>query len=127
MSADEGTIWGYFLSKFGKDYKRFDYDLRVGQGTTPIQSIPENFIRDYQDLTKARIDAVGYNDNLATIFEVKQRASLSAIGQLIGYSQLFRQTFPNFNIEKKVLVCSSITKEYLKLIEAQGIVVIVLP
>ncbi len=126
MSAEEGIIWGNFLAKYGKEYQRFDYDLRVGSGIPPEQDLPFEFKKDYEDLTKKRIDAVGYNDSYATIFEVKQRASFSALGQLLGYRDLFKKSFPLYTVDDLILVCSSISPEDQEIISKKGITILVL-
>lgn len=123
MSAEESIIWGSFLSKFGSFFKRFDYDLRVGEGIQPDQEIPENFRQDYIGLTQKRIDAVGYNDKVATLFEVKVRANLGAIGQLLGYKELFLSSFPSYSVSSLHLVCSSINPDELKVISKTSILV----
>ena len=125
MSAEEGIIWGKFLVAFGSNYLRFDYDLRVGNGITPIENIPTIFKQDYEDLTKKRIDAVGYNNNIATIFEVKQRSGLSAIGQLLGYRDLFIKSFSQFTVNKLILVCGSASPEDQEIIKKNGIGILI--
>jgi hypothetical protein len=127
MSAEEGIIWGKFLASHGKDYDRFDYDLRVGSGISPSGEVPELFQKDYKDLTKKRIDAVGYKNNLATIFEVKQRANFSAIGQLLGYGMLFREDYPTIMIRNLAIVCSFTTPDDYKVISSNKILVFIIP
>jgi hypothetical protein len=126
MSAAESIIWGKFLAKFGKEYQRFDYDLRIGNGITPEQDLPFEFKKDYEDLTKSRIDAVGYVNKTATIFEVKQRANLASIGQLLGYHILFNKSFPQFSVDDLILVCESATLEIQQVIEKNGIQILIL-
>jgi len=126
MSAEEGIIWGKFLAKYGKEYQRFDYDLRVGSGVTPEQDLPYEFKKDYEDLTKARIDAVGYVYKTATIFEVKQRANFNGIGQLLGYKDLFLKSFPQFSVNDLILICGSATAEIQQVIEDQNIILLII-
>lgn len=126
MSADESIVWGKFLSLYGKNYDRFDYDLRVGTGIIPGPEIPENFKQDYISLTQKRIDCVGYTNNNATLFEVKTRALLPPLGQLLGYNILFISTFPNIKVKDLMLICSSITDEDLAIYEQNKIKVFVL-
>ena len=126
MSAEESIIWGRFLSKFGSLHDSFNYDLRVGNGISPDVPIPNKFTADYEDLTKKRIDAVGYIGNQANIYEVKQRGNLSALGQLLGYHALFMKSFPNYPVAGLFLVCSSISPEDHKIISSNGITVVVI-
>lgn len=123
MSAEESIIWGKFLSKFSQNFQRFDYDLRVGQGIIPDNSIPENYRQDYIQLTQKRIDAVGYIGSSCVIFEVKVRANLGAIGQLIGYRDLFLSSFPQYAVQGLHLVCSIIDPDELKVFSNTQILV----
>ena len=127
MSADESIIWGRFLASKGQQYVRFDYDLRVGTGIEPVHDIPDKFKNDYIDLTRKRIDAVGYNGSVATIFEVKNRATFNVFGQIIGYRSLFLKSFPQYSIKELVVVCASIPLEDLEIVSSQGIVVLQYP
>ncbi len=126
MSTEETIIWSKFLAAYGKDFQRFDYDLRVGNGITPGEPIPDLFKKDYEDLTKSRIDAVGYNGKIATIFEVKQRANLNAIGQLIGYGHLFRKSFPQFAVKDLFLICGSASYEIADILASNNIKILIL-
>lgn len=115
MSLEDSKIWGRYLSKFSDLYDSFDYDLRVGAGVTPDLPIPEKFIKDYEDLTKKRIDAVGYKNNKATLFEVKPRAGTAALGQLISYRDLFLRSHPYIQISSLVCVTELIQPEELEI------------
>ena len=126
MSAEEGIIWGRFLTTYGKDYKRFDYDLRIGKGLTPEEDLPQIYKQDYADLTKKRVDAVGYNNHDATIFEVKQRATITAIGQILAYTDLFKQSYQQYSVKEKIIVCERVLPEDRQQIEKQGIILLVL-
>lgn len=125
MSAEESIIWTKFLIKFGSLYDRFDYDLRVGAGINADENEADYLKKDWYDLTRRRIDAVGYEDKIATIFEIKQRSSFSAIGQLIGYKQLFNQTYPKIFVQDLILVCGSANPEDYPIFNKQNITIII--
>lgn len=123
MSSEDVKIWQPFLSDQGAKYDRFDYDLKVGTGVKPDLPVPEIFLQDFQELTKKRIDAVGYNKNGATLFEVKPRAGTSALGQLLTYKSLFAQSYPNIPIYQLILVCGLATDEEIQLYKQYEIIV----
>ena len=81
------------MEKFGKDYTGFDYDIKVGTGTTPEPGTPENYARMQQVLSKYRIDVVGHKNGRREIMEVKPEASTVAVGQIITYVDLFKRDF----------------------------------
>lgn len=121
MSPEDAITWGKFLKEHGKEYDSFDYDLRVGQGVIAEANVPAKFIEDYKMLTQKRIDCVGYTSKGAAIFEVKQRAGLSALGQLNAYQRLFQETYPTIPIISLNLVCDFITDEERRLYETSKI------
>ena len=93
MSPYECYIFDYFLREHGHTFDTFDYDVHVGDGMLP----PEHLKEQYRDLsvllTQKRIDAVGHRGKQIFIFEVKPHAMLSALGQLIGYYDLYIRQF----------------------------------
>lgn len=85
----EVLILQAWLKLHESEYDRFDYNVRVGQGTDPGPTYEPGIRKMAIDNTKKRIDAVAYKGNQATLIEVKDRAQLSAVGQLVGYSHLY--------------------------------------
>lgn len=125
MSIDETIIWGRYLSEYQPKYDSMDYDLRVGDGIIPDFPLPEIFKRDYQDLTRKRIDAVGYVNSYADLYEVKVRASSSALGQLLTYKILFGKSYPNYVVRQLYIICNTISDEDRAIAIAYGINVII--
>lgn len=94
MLPGDVSLWLRFLSRYGKYFSRFIYDLHVGEGIPVDPAWPPNIIAAAHALTKKRIDAVGYNNKEVWIFEVKPDAGLSALGQLLGYRDLYLKDYP---------------------------------
>lgn len=92
MTPSHIPLWQEFLKLHGNKYNAFEYDVLVGEGTPPIEGIPEFAKKDWLDLTKKRIDVVGFRPDSIDIIEIKPRAGLSSLGQLLSYAQLFRLT-----------------------------------
>ncbi len=114
-------LWNKFLTDHGKDYSGFDYDVKVGQGTAPVGPVPKNLESDFLSLTKKRIDAVGYQPDGVTLFEVKPRAGTTALGQLIAYSDLYRQTFPLYAIKDLAIVTAFLNRDETGIYEKYGV------
>lgn len=127
MSSEDTEIWKRFLLAYAKQYQSFDYDLKVGDGVLPDLPLEPIYLKDFQELTKKRIDAVGYSPDGVTIFEVKPRAGTSALGQLLTYKQLFVKTYPGVQIKDLCLVCALATDEEIQLYKQYGISVVILP
>ena len=121
MSSEDVTIWKKFLELHGKNYSSFDYDFKVGDGTDPGPEVQENFRQDFIELSKKRIDAVGYQNDGVTLFEIKPRAGTQALGQLLTYKNLFVKNFPGRTIKEIAVVCNFITPEEIDLYNSFGI------
>lgn len=121
MSQGEKAIWVRWLQKGGSQYAPFIYDLRVGDGLNmgPTATAYEKS-RAFA-LTTKRIDALYIRDHVAVIIEVKPRAGLSAVGQLLGYRDLLRAT-PNFTDDiAMLLVTDTLQPDMETVLTASGI------
>lgn len=93
MGNEDKAIWMRYLMTGGNVFAPFEYDVRVGEGiTVPVTDSRMTHNLAYA-LTTKRIDVVCNLQNRIRIIEVKKRAGLGAIGQLIGYRELYLQTF----------------------------------
>lgn len=93
MMPAEVPIWVKWLSGEGQRYEPYEYDVKVGDGIQLPEEASELERRIATELTRKRIDAVSRRIGVVRIFEVKPRAGLTAIGQLLGYRELYRKTF----------------------------------
>jgi len=88
----EIIIFREWLRLHERDFDRFDYNVRVGDGFDPGPAFDAATRRMAIANSQKRIDAVAWQGSAVTLIEVKDRAGLSAIGQLIGYRPLWQQT-----------------------------------
>jgi hypothetical protein len=121
MSKYDSELWNLFINQHGKEYETFDYDLAVGEGSPVDESVPFWLAKDWSDLTKKRIDAVGYVGSTAHLFEVKTIAGTSALGQLLSYNLLFKISFPELTIRSLNVICSTILPEEILIYKRNGI------
>ncbi len=91
MLEDEARIWTKFLQATDLVYEDIIYDLHLGAGVLPLPGDPEYMRRLLSAVTKKRVDAVGETAEDIWIFEVKPRISMSALGQLVTYFELYQQ------------------------------------
>ncbi|MEM4413213.1 MAG: hypothetical protein QXD59_02945 [Candidatus Caldarchaeum sp.] len=89
----EVPIWRGWLLGEGAKYAPYDYDVMVGEGIELPPETTDFERRIAQILTSKRIDAVSRLPGTVHIFEVKPRAGLAAIGQVLGYVALYREKF----------------------------------
>lgn len=104
----ESYLMSLYLQSFGKLYMGFAYDVPVGSGTDAGPRVPPNIRYDFLRLTMKRIDAVGFMYNLLDIIELKPRANMATIGQVLTYKELFPSTYNNYKPLRPVIVCHSI-------------------
>lgn len=113
MIAEEAEVWEKFVEKFPGRFDSVDYDFRVGEGQQLQDVFPENYERMIKMLTQHRIDVVGWKKEKPTIVEVKDRAILSTIGQLMGYHTLFVIEFPNLERPDFLCICNTISGDVI--------------
>ena len=91
LRATERTIWQRALDAglFPIDSK-FQYDLRLGEGMPISPTWPAWLQTMATELTQRRGDVVVTTPAAVIIVELKQRASTSAVGQLLTYRELYR-------------------------------------
>jgi hypothetical protein len=108
-------------------YDSFAYNVRVGKGIDPGPAYDADMRRMAVMNTQKRIDAVAYKGSTVTLIEVKDRATLSAIGQLVGYGALWQPppAFPN--PPALLLVCRVIDDDTAQTARAHGITVNIVP
>lgn len=104
MGPEDKAIWLRFLMRGGTRFAPFTYDLRVGDGVPLPSHASERERKIAQALTTKRIDVLWMHDGETIICEVKKRAGSTAIGQLILYADLYRQTFPDMPPPRKLLL-----------------------
>lgn len=104
MAPLDKSIWVRYLMQGGEQFAPFIYDLRVGNGVQMPAGTDAIGLRAAYALTTKRIDVLCFVNKRARIIEVKQRAGLSAVGQLIGYRDLYHRTVPDQQIPEMLLV-----------------------
>lgn len=87
------AVWERFIDEYGHEYTGFDYDVKVGTGWDPGSNFDANIRSNAIELTKKRIDCVGYKPGEIWILEVKEHAGISAPGQVWAYQKLYRRSF----------------------------------
>jgi hypothetical protein len=120
MFPHDINIWERFLDTYGSEYILFDYDIKVGTGVPPESGIAENYARMQDILSKFRIDCVGILPSSIDIIEVKPNASLSAIGQLLSYVELYKRDFLPSSPVRGVIVTDRELPDIRHLTEVHG-------
>lgn len=104
LRPEDVAIWEKFIRRYPKFYQTVDYDLKVGTPREYPAAAEDKYKEDLEYLSRKRIDVVGYTNEEIHVIEVKPRASFSAIGQVIGYTDLYRPFAPAGSIVSSVII-----------------------
>ncbi len=117
MMKQEIITWKKFLKIYGHNFAKYRYDVHVGKG---VGRIP-GFTTILQDmavrLTQKRIDVVAARGAETYIIEIKDRASMAAIGQLLTYRELYERRYGTGRISGLIIVAESVDPDIKGVIE----------
>jgi len=125
LLGEDKEVWTRFIFKYPDLFETVDYDVHVGFGIEPPGEVDIKSADQWKDLTRKRIDVVGWKRNTATIIEVKKRVGLPTLGQILGYLFLYRREHPDILLNTPLIVCSSINKDDSDVLQHHGISYIV--
>lgn len=121
LIPSEADVWRGWAHLHQGEYTSFDYNVRVGPGTDPGPGTPPE-IRAYAERsTRKRIDVVAWAGVQPTIIEVKDRASASALGQILTYQVHWNMEHPNSPPAKLLLVARALSPGLEHVLSAHGV------
>lgn len=111
MKSHEVRIWDRYLVEHGMPSGQVDYDVHLGQGADVDPAWPEWMKTMVKAVSTKRADVVAETRFGITIFEIKRRAGLSCLGQLLGYEALMFKERGGWKPVKLVAVCEEIAPD----------------
>ena len=121
MLRDEAELWDRFLETSEIDYLDLLYDVHVGT----LPDLPEDTSPEMERLAEAiyrkRIDVVMETVDEVWIIEVKPRAGMSALGQLLTYSELYEREFSPDKDLHLAVVCERLEQDAEDLLTLHGV------
>jgi len=126
MIQDDKRVWESFMNEYPDRFESVDYDFRVGTGAEIPDGTESNYSRMITMLSQKRIDAIGWVGDHPTIIEVKGRAALGTIGQIIGYKMLFEQAFKKIEKPEVLIICENVSRDDLAVITNQNIPLVII-
>lgn len=127
MYANESDIWRRWKKVHGKEYLNFSYDVHVGRLWPEHEFLTPEWRRGAAALYQKRIDVIGWQPGVITIFEVKAHAGLGALGQIIGYLALYDEEFSPEQELRGVIVTELVDPNISRILEEHGIDLYVVP
>lgn len=117
----DADIWRQHLEAHFSEYSQLEYDVRVGDGRDPGPGFDRNMRDMAYALSCRRIDVVAHVGSGLQIIEVTHSAGFTAIGQLISYPILYRDTYPGGAPLRPILVAGEIQTDITPVLERLGI------
>jgi len=104
MSPVEEKLWDRYLRWSPHEFLRLTYDLHLGDHA-PLDPVwPEWLVRLVLATSRLRVDVIGETVDAIYIFEIKDRAGMGALGQLMTYEALYREEHKPTKPIKKVII-----------------------
>ena len=126
MKKDEATMWDRFVLAYPNAYDEVVYNLKLGEGAEIPEGTEPNIASDFKQLTQHKIDVVGFKGNKIDIIEIKPYAGTSAVGQVIGYRDLYVTHIDSSAVPNLVIVTDTLRPDTKTIAAKQGIKVIVI-
>src|SRR5215204_3411577 len=121
MPNDIPLFAAFILSGEADLYGDWRFDLHVGFGNMPEPWHTPAQVAQLAELTRLRIDAVGFDHGYPTVFEVKPVAGLAAFGQIVGYRWWYHELH---GIEPRAaLICEEVHPDVQTLCQAFNILI----
>lgn len=125
LGKHEERIWDLYVDEFGLPAGRISYDVRLGGGAPLNHEWPEWMKAMVKALSQKRVDVIAEERFRVTIFEIKRRAGLSCLGQLLGYEALKFKQDGGWKPVKLVAVCEDIEPDMLDTFEFYKVEVVI--
>lgn len=121
MSFVESEVTRAWLNQRGTQYDEINFNVRLGAGVDPGEEYNEETRRMAELVTQKRADIVARVGDQVDVIEVKVRVSFGAMGQLIGYRDLWQRDHPDLPVRHLVAIGRSVVPDAADIIEGQGI------
>ena len=105
LSQEDTAVWEQFVTTAAVAGKRAEYDVRLGgRGLDQVDKEHSHFPM-WAALIKKRVDVVLWDGETPWLIEVKPVASFSALGQVLGYGDLWERERRSAHAPKLIVAC----------------------
>jgi hypothetical protein len=127
LRAPESIILATYQRGYGDLPVQWAYNVPVGKGTEPPSAMPTHLKVMHVKNSQRKIDAILTDGQHVTLIEVKERAQLGSIGQLLGYAHLWQSENPGSGEPTMLLLTARLSPGVKEVAEKYGITVRVVP
>lgn len=124
--GESAVIRAYLLEHI-TDYDSLQFSVRIGTPVAPDPTHPQSVQDNTVFSSKLRIDLLGWQGNVPTIVEVKQRITPPSLGQILTYRHKFKEGFPDAPEPRLVVVGREASPDAVAALQAHGVTVYVYP
>lgn len=115
------AIWEEFIKQNPTAYEWAIYDQAVGTIPNFVKEHPDAAMQKEAKLYQWKIDIVAFVNDKVHVIEIKPNAGLSALGQILGYTNLFKETFPKIKNVSPLIITDFLRPDMSKLAADMGI------
>ena len=126
MGTREERIWDAYLEQYGTPAGQINYDVHLGEGAAIDEDWPEWMRVMVKALSTKRADVVVEGTLATTIIEIKRRAGLSAVGQLLGYEALMFKERGGAKPVELMVLCEYLEPDMADVFEYYKVAVVVM-
>lgn len=121
---EDTLVWTKFLQTDAHRLKEVWYDVKVGLPVFPGVGATDLERRIAAGVTRKRIDVVCHVAGGYWVVEVKPRASMLAVGQVISYVRMFNLEYAPGGQVIPVIVCDSYDQDLVDEFDELGVLVL---
>jgi len=124
MMREDTDVWTKFLeSEFVRIHEVW-YDVRVGSSVILKSDAIEMDQKIAAGLTRKRIDVVARVAGGVWVIEVKPKANMYAVGQVLSYSRLFSAEYSVSGLIIPVIICDDYDVDLVDEFDEFGVLVL---
>ncbi len=124
LLSDDTDVWTKYLESPITEIKRVWYDLHVGAAVQLGPGADQMDKKIADGVTKKRIDVVASVGGGYWVIELKRVGNMTALGQALVYSRLFRIEFNIFEEVWPVVICDELDLDLIDDYDLAGVALI---
>ena len=124
MLHEDNSVWTKFLQTDAQRLKEVWYDVKVGLPVFLPVGASDIERRIAAGVTRKRIDVVCHVAGGYWVVEIKPRASMLAVGQVISYVRMFNLEYAPGGQVIPVIVCDSFDEDLVDEFDELGVLVL---
>ena len=125
LLTEDTEVWTRYLQDPVTPILEVWYDVHVGHGVLLPVGADNLDKRIAQGLTRKRIDVVCRVESSVWVVELKDRASMTALGQALAYHNLFVQEYLTIRSTLPIVICNKADPDLISAYDNAGVGLIV--